>query len=86
MKALFALALVVAGMTVAPAVGSAQERLKDGALGALSGAIVAGPVGAIAGGAVGYVAGPNIARGMGLKGRHHRYTHSNYRHRRVAAQ
>jgi hypothetical protein len=86
MKALLALPLVMVGITVAPAVASAQERLKDGALGAISGAVVAGPVGAVAGGAVGYVAGPNIARGLGLKARNHRYTHSSYRHRRVVAQ
>jgi hypothetical protein len=86
MKALFALALVVAGVTAAPAVGSAQERLKDGALGAISGAVVAGPVGAIAGAAIGYTAGPNIARGLGLKAHHHRYTHSSYRHRRETYQ
>jgi hypothetical protein len=78
--------LVVVGVIVAPAVGSAQERFKDGAIGAITGAVVAGPVGAIAGGAVGYAAGPNIARGLGLKGRHHRYTHSSYKHRRVVSQ
>lgn len=54
----------------------AQERLVDGAGGALAGAIVAGPVGLVAGGVIGYAGGPDIARGMGLKGhRHYRRVH-----------
>jgi len=79
-KTLIALVVVAAGITIAPAVGGAQERLVDGALGALSGAVVAGPVGAIAGGVVGYAAGPNIACGLGLKACNHRYSHNSYRH------
>jgi hypothetical protein len=39
-----------------------QERAGDAALGALSGAVILGPVGAVAGGIVGYTAGPSIAR------------------------
>lgn len=46
----------------------AQERVGDAALGALSGALVLGPIGAIAGAAVGYTAGPAIARSWGLRG------------------
>lgn len=49
----------------------AQERLGDAALGALSGALVLGPVGTLAGAAVGYTAGPSIARSWGLKGKRH---------------
>lgn len=49
----------------------AQERVVDGAGGALAGVLVAGPIGALAGGIIGVVSGPDIARGMGLKGHHH---------------
>jgi hypothetical protein len=45
----------------------AQERGGDAALGALSGAIVFGPVGAVAGALVGYTAGPSIARSWGMR-------------------
>ncbi|WP_292610444.1 DNA-directed RNA polymerase subunit N [Nitrobacter sp. 62-13] len=45
----------------------AQERAGDAALGALSGAVVLGPVGALAGAVVGYTAGPKIARSWGLR-------------------
>ncbi len=64
-----------------PIHAQAQERLVDGAGGALAGVLVAGPIGAVAGGIIGYAAGPNIARGMGLKGhkvRHQRH-HRTYR-------
>ena len=36
----------------------AQERVGDAALGALSGAVVLGPIGAVAGAVIGYTAGP----------------------------
>ncbi len=53
------------------------ERTLDGALGATSGLVVAGPVGLVAGGVVGATAGPAIASSWGIRGgRHHR------RHRR----
>jgi hypothetical protein len=51
-----------------PAAAVAQERAGDAALGAVSGAIVLGPVGAVAGAFVGYAAGPSIARSWGLRG------------------
>ena len=61
-------------LMLVPVRANAQERLVDGAGGALAGVLVAGPVGLIAGGVIGYAAGPNIARGMGLKRhRHHRH-------------
>lgn len=44
----------------------AQERLGSAALGAVSGAIVFGPVGAAAGALVGYTAGPAIAHSWGV--------------------
>ena len=45
----------------------AQEHRGGGAaLGALSGAVVFGPIGAVAGAVVGYAAGPSIARSLGI--------------------
>jgi hypothetical protein len=45
----------------------AQERAGDAALGAVSGAVVLGPVGAVAGALIGYAAGPSIARSWGVR-------------------
>jgi hypothetical protein len=45
---------------------SAQERAGSAALGAVSGAIVLGPVGAVAGAFIGYAAGPAIAHSWGV--------------------
>ncbi len=45
----------------------AQERAGDAVLGALSGAVVLGPVGAVAGAVVGYTAGPSISRSWRLR-------------------
>jgi hypothetical protein len=45
---------------------SAQERAGSAALGAVSGAVVLGPVGAVAGALIGYTAGPSIARSWGI--------------------
>jgi len=44
-----------------------EHRGGDAALGALSGAVVFGPIGAIAGAAVGYTAGPSIAHAWGFR-------------------
>lgn len=57
----------------------AQERTGDAALGALSGAVVLGPVGALAGAVVGYTAGPSIAHSWGLR-------HSSSRRQRQSAK
>jgi len=43
----------------------AQGRAGDAALGAVSGAVVLGPVGAVAGAFIGYTAGPAIAHSWG---------------------
>jgi hypothetical protein len=79
MRQVVAIAFVAATL-LAPGVAGAGERVVDGALGAASGAIVAGPVGLVAGGVIGFVAGPNIAHGWGLR-HHNRY----YRHYRRSA-
>lgn len=55
-------------LAAAPASAFAQERAGDAALGAVSGAVVLGPIGAVAGALVGYTAGPSISRSWGLHG------------------
>jgi hypothetical protein len=47
-----------------------EHRGGDAALGALSGAVVFGPIGALAGAAVGYAAGPSIAHSWGFRRSH----------------
>jgi len=69
---------VLAGLSFLPSIANTQERLGDGAMGALAGALVGGPVGLVAGGVVGYTAGPSIASSWGLRHRHYRHAH--YRH------
>jgi hypothetical protein len=69
----------IAAMAVVPSVANAQERLGDGAMGALAGALVGGPIGLVAGGVVGYTAGPSIASSWGLKGHRHRH-YAHHRH------
>jgi hypothetical protein len=53
--------LIAGAVAAVPTVASADERVGDAALGALSGALVLGPIGAIAGGVVGFTAGPSIS-------------------------
>jgi hypothetical protein len=68
----------IAGIFLLPSAANAQERLGDGAMGALAGALVGGPAGLVAGGVVGYSAGPSIASSWGLRGHWH-YRHVHYR-------
>jgi outer membrane lipoprotein SlyB len=70
MKRLFAIAIVGTAL-LAPGAAGAGERVTDAALGAVSGALVAGPFGLVAGGVIGYAAGPDISRSMGIN-HHHR--------------
>jgi len=71
---------LAASLVTIPAI--AQERLGDGALGALAGAVVLGPVGLLAGGVIGYTAGPGIADSWGTRPhRHHYRRHVRYRPR-----
>lgn len=62
-----ALITAVVMLACVPAGAVAQERAGDAALGAVSGAIVLGPIGAVAGAVVGYTAGPSIARSWGVR-------------------
>ncbi|WP_407117720.1 hypothetical protein [Bradyrhizobium sp. LMG 9283] len=65
-----ALITAIAMLACVPASAVAQERAGDAALGAVSGAVVLGPVGAVAGALIGYTAGPSIARSWGMRGSH----------------
>ena len=88
MKRFLIIAAAFALTLAAPVGASAQQRLRDGLIGAGAGAIVGGPVGAVVGGGVGVVAGPEIERGarVGYRrsyngGRRHysqRYLHHRY--------
>jgi hypothetical protein len=62
-KALTAAAML---LLLAPSAALAQHRAGDAALGAVSGAVVLGPIGAVAGAFIGYSAGPAIARSWGI--------------------
>ena len=68
MKKLLVGALIAGSLF--PFEAGAQERAGDAALGAVSGAVVLGPVGAVAGALIGYTAGPSIARSWGCGGQH----------------
>jgi len=61
------IAAVTLSLALISSAAMAQERTGDAALGALSGALVLGPVGAVAGAIVGYSAGPSIASSWGLR-------------------
>ena len=61
------IATVAFSLSLMSSAAMAQERTGDAALGALSGAIVLGPIGAVAGAVIGYTAGPSIANSWGLR-------------------
>jgi hypothetical protein len=60
-----AAAILVAAL---PSAALAQTRAGDAALGAVSGALVLGPIGAAAGAVIGYTAGPAIGNSWGVTG------------------
>jgi hypothetical protein len=62
-KTIASVALTLALMS---STAMAEERGGDAALGALSGAVVLGPIGAVAGAVIGYTAGPSISHSWGL--------------------
>ena len=63
-----ALAIAVVALSSASSGVLAQERAGDAALGALSGAVVLGPVGAVAGAVIGFTAGPAISHSWATRG------------------
>src|SRR4249920_1790358 len=71
MKKMIVAAVIAAAL--APMGALAQERVGDAALGALSGAVLLGPVGLVAGAVVGYTAGPSIARSWRVNRNHPRH-------------
>lgn len=74
--------LVALVLSLCASAATAQERATDAALGAVSGAVVLGPIGAVAGALIGYTAGPAISRSWGIRGR----SSPTRQPRRVAAQ
>ena len=79
MKTLSALAVLT--LALLPMSAQAGDRGTDAAIGALSGAVVFGPVGALAGALVGFTAGPAIGHSWGLNGsssRRERYRQKAY--------
>ncbi len=77
MKAIAAVTALT--LVLVPAAAQAGERGTDAALGAVSGAIVFGPIGAVAGALVGYTAGPAISNSWGTN-------RSSYRRARAQAR
>src|ERR1700761_9128306 len=67
-KVILAAAQLVLALTlISPSAAVAGDRPGDAALGALSGAVVLGPIGAVAGAVGGYTAGPSIAHSLGFR-------------------
>ena len=60
--------------------GQAEERVLDGALGGLAGAVVLGPVGLVGGALIGATAGPGISQSWGLSGHRHQPRRRHTRH------
>lgn len=63
----FIAVVAVASALPLPSAALAQDRAGPAALGALSGAVVLGPVGLVAGAVIGYTAGPSIGRSLGIR-------------------
>jgi hypothetical protein len=61
MRALGRLTLVATVISLSPVAASAHDRVTHAAVGAVAGALVAGPVGFLGGGLLGYAAGPRSA-------------------------
>jgi hypothetical protein len=68
------ISLVAAFLMLGATAARADERVLDGALGGLAGAVVLGPVGLVGGALIGATAGPGISSSWGLSG-HRRHRH-----------
>jgi hypothetical protein len=62
-----AFVMTALGLSVLSSAAIAAERTTDAAIGAVSGAVVFGPIGAVAGALVGYTAGPSISHSWGSR-------------------
>lgn len=82
-KASVAAAIVALGV---PSAALAQDRAGPAALGAISGAVVLGPVGLVAGAVVGFAAGPSIAQSWRNSRHQPRSQARNVKNSRVAAR
>src|SRR5262249_27039957 len=60
------IASVALSLALMSSTAMAEERPGDAALGAVSGAVVLGPIGAVAGAVIGWTAGPSISHSCGL--------------------
>jgi len=61
--------IAIAALALTVSTGAiAGERATSAALGAVSGAVVLGPIGAVAGAFIGYTAGPSMSRAWGVSG------------------
>jgi hypothetical protein len=71
------IAFSILALSLATQASADEHRGGDAALGALSGAVVLGPIGAVAGAVVGYTAGPSIAHAWGFRrgSTTHRHAH-----------
>src|SRR5882724_11142132 len=81
MKSIF----VLVALIFTPLAAHAGERVGDAALGAVSGAVVFGPVGLVAGAVVGFTAGPSIAQSWRRNRNHPRHV-VRAKRQRVAAK
>ncbi len=61
------IAFSILALSLATQATADEHRGGDAALGALSGAVVLGPIGAVAGAVVGYTTGPSIAHAWGFR-------------------
>ena len=80
MRALGGLAITAVAVVLMTSAASAHDRVTHAAVGAVAGAVVAGPFGFIGGGVIGYVAGRQIGCDLGVERchRHVRYRRSGY--------
>ena len=80
MRALGGLTFAAIAVVVSTSAASAADRATHAAVGAVAGAIVAGPIGFVGGGLIGYVGGRQIGCDLGVERcyRHRRYHPSGY--------
>ena len=67
MRAFGGFALFATAVVISTSAASANDRVTRAAVGALAGAVVAGPVGFVGGGVIGYVAGRRISCDLGVE-------------------